>query len=499
MARTVKGAATMMTLFTDERFRRGRLAAAAIAAGILLRFVVSVTPVWWLAWVGPLPLLVLGFGADRGVARWLVPLAALIATSANLSYYRSVSMPLIVALLLVVAHALLWSAIVLRSRRVIERYRAPWTVLAYPVLWTAADTLMARLLPDGNFTSLGYSQGDVLPVLQVTSLVGVAGLVFVLCLVPSTLAYVATYGRTITHRWRAPIATAIVIAACIGYGYVRLGHTTDGSLVTFGLVSIDDAIGLETTPEHAGRIRGEYDRQIDALVARGAQVIVLPEGIALLSQEGAARWRAHFAELALRNHVWLEVGIGIDDRTPDGGGSRVNRSWLFDPNGSLAADYQKHFMAPPERHDDVRPGSEFSVVSIAERPYGLAICKDMHFASLGRSYAERGAAVMLVPAWDWKVDAWLAERITATRGVESGYMVVRAARTGLLTINDPQGRVLASAASAKLPGSSLLATVRVPAATTTIYAIIGDAFGWLCVAGALALIASTSRRRRREW
>ena len=81
------------------------------------------------------------------------------------------------------------------------------------------------------------------------------------------------------------------------------------------------------------------------------------------------------------------------------------------------------------------------------------------------------------------------------RGIESGFLVVRSARDGLLSITDPYGHVLASDRSTKLPGTTLVATVTVGAPLTTIYTRIGDSLGWACVLAALALFCAALWRR----
>ena len=78
---------------------------------------------------------------------------------------------------------------------------------------------------------------------------------------------------------------------------------------------------------------------------------------------------------------------------------------------------------------------------------GLAICTDMHFSALGQAYGAAGAGVMLLPAWDFQLDAWMGARMAVRRGVESGYAVLRAAREGVLTVSDAYGRGLAERAS----------------------------------------------------
>ena len=456
--------------------------ALAIATGVLLRFVVDLRPLWWLVWIVPaLPLLIAIRFRPRE-ARWMVALAIVIGASVNFHYYRLV-MPLLSVILVIALQSWLWVFLIFASRRVIVHYRAWWTVFAYPVFWVAVDTLAAALLPDGNWGSLAYSQGDCLPILQVASLFGVSGLLFLVCLVPSVLAVTVAYGRSLRHAWIPVSITAILLAASLVFGYARLRQPVTGAETTFGMVSIDDAIGVKAPASYAGRILSGYDSGVGEVAAEGAQIVVLPEKIAFVAPSKATDWQQHFSALARQNDVWLEVGIGIDD-----GRNPTNWAWLFSPDGQLAASFEKHHMAPPERSQHYVSGTDYNVTAINGQTYGLAICKDMHFAAFGREYGLRHVAVMLVPAWDFAyLDGWLADRITVFRGVENGYTIVRASREGLLTASDPYGRILAEVPSSPMPGRTLLARVTVANPLTTLYTTIGNLFGWLSVAAAVLL------------
>lgn len=460
-----------------------------LLTGLLLRLAVGLEPVWWAAWVAPALLLGLAFRTPAGAVRWLVALAALVGVSTNFPYYQLV-MPWPAAVAVVLAQTLLWTFLVTTTRRLVVRYQAGWTVFVYPVLWVMLDTLMATLLPDGNWGSLAYSQADQLPLLQLTSLFGVAGLLFLVTLVPAALAVAATYGRHLRGAAIAYAITALLLVAAPGFGLWRLQRPLTGPNTTFGLIAIDDAIGPQASVAYVANIRRQYEQHVATLAAQGAKVVVLPEKLAVLPPAEARQWQQQFGALAARHRVWLEVGVGTDD-----GRQRRNLLWLFTPAGKLSAAYQKHYMAPPER--EFSAGSAYDVRLIKGQPYGLAICKDMHFATLGRAYGLRRAAVLLVPAWDFTLDSWLAARMTATRGVENGYAVVRTAREGLLTVTDAYGRVLAQQISQPLPGSTLLVRVPVGAPVPTLYTRVGNVLGWLCVVGGAGFLLIGLRTRRR--
>jgi apolipoprotein N-acyltransferase len=462
---------------------------AAVLIGILLRFVVNLTPVAWLVWFAPMPLLVLAYRSTARQTSLLTAVAALIGLSANFHYYHLV-MPLRAVFLVLCLQTLAWVFIIGATRRAVVRYQAWWTVFAYPVLWVAMDTLEAHLLPDTNWGSLAYSQADVLSVLQFSSLFGVGGILFLLCLLPSALALAVAYGSKIPKLWRAYVVTGVLLVLALGYGELRLSRTyATTAPVTFGMASIDDAIGPEATPAYIARIWQSYDQHIADLAAQGAEVIVLPEKIGIIAPATASRWQQHLSALAAQHHLWIAAGVGIEDA-----GRKTNIEWLFAPDGHLDDTYLKHHMAPPER--DNIPGTSYDVRAIGGRAYGLAICKDMHFATLGRAYGERKVSAMLVPAWDFDLDRQMASRITLTRGVENGYTVVRASREGMLSISDPFGRLFAERESRPLPGSMLLVRAVIPPPRPTLYMRIGDLLGWLCVAAAAMLLVSGRGRAR---
>lgn len=243
---------------------------------------------------------------------------------------------------------------------------------------------------------------------------------------------------------------------------------------------IDDFIGPRVPAAQVERIWSQYERHVETLAGQGAQLVLLPEKIAVLAPAQAAALRTRMATLAANTHVWLALGVGIDK------GQKTNHLWLFAPDGRLAADYVKHQLAPPER--DFAAGAGYTVQAIGGQRYGLAICKDVHFASFGRAYAALGAQALLVPAWDFGEDGEYAARLSAVRGVETGMPMVRAAREGLLTISDAYGRVVMETASAPLPGATLLGRVPAAAPSPTLYGRTGDVFGWLCTAAALLLV-----------
>jgi apolipoprotein N-acyltransferase len=128
-------------------------AALALFGGLMMRWSFSLHPVWWLAWLAPAPLLVAALRSSTRAALGWSLLAGAVAASADLHYHTLV-MPLAAALFVTLLLALLWVLVVSQARRVMLASSSAWTVLAYPLMWCAVDTLLAHLHPDGNFDSI---------------------------------------------------------------------------------------------------------------------------------------------------------------------------------------------------------------------------------------------------------------------------------------------------------------------------------------------------------
>ena len=91
--------------------------ALAVIGGLLLRWSFGLHPLWWLAWLAPVPLLVAALRSSRRAAVGWSLLAGLIGASANL-HYLSLTMPLAAALFFTLFQSLLWVLVVCQARRV---------------------------------------------------------------------------------------------------------------------------------------------------------------------------------------------------------------------------------------------------------------------------------------------------------------------------------------------------------------------------------------------
>jgi len=464
--------------------RRTIFALLALAASSVLWFWgTGLHPIWWLTWLAPLPILLASTRVRGWSAFGLSTLSFFVGTTNQWRYMlKFIELPLHLVLIFSILPSLLFGVAVLLFRRFAVRGALWRAALVFPAFWVSLEYLNNITSPHGTFSNLGYTQMDFLPVLQVTSVVGIWGISFCLFLFSAAIAALLGRNGSLREKKRVAIAAVAFFALVLGFGWWRLiSSPVAERSVRVALM----ATGTDTTFPHnhaaALSLMADYANKSDSLAAQGAQVIVLPEKIAVVSDEATSQLDSLYSSAASREKTTVLVGLDRGTLT-----KRWNEARLYSPDGTLEATYDKHHMVPVMEDVDQR-GTTITTFEQPSGIWGIQICKDMDFPGLSRQYGARGVGLLLVPAWDFNLDGWLHGRMAIMRGVENGFTIVRSAKQGVLTVSDHRGRVLAQKDDAVVPWASLLATAPVHH-DNTLYTRWGDWFAWLNVVLLIALI-----------
>ena len=188
---------------------------------------------------------------------------------------------------------------------------------------------------------------------------------------------------------------------------------------------------------------------LDEGVSLGAQFLLTPEVTNCVSLSRAhqeqvlchqqddpmlAAVRSYCAEKS----VWVLLG-SLALKTDDADGRFANRSFLIDPNGGVAAWYDKIHMFDVQVTEQetfresagYRPGDRTAGAKTPFGNVGLTVCYDMRFPHLYRTLAQAGADILTVPAAFSPVTGrahW--ESLLRARAIENGCYVLAPAQTG---------------------------------------------------------------------
>ena len=457
---------------TDPVFKLGlpvRLG-LAVLAGLLLTAGYALHPLWWAPWLAPLVLILAGAGSP-GQARLAGGIAGAVAMASVLTYYVDMTFwP--IACLFVVLRAASWAFAARLAHMAAQRLTPALAMLVLPATISGLEVLTLTLSPHGAAGSLAYSQMDMPALVQIASIGGPPAVVFMI-LLPGSFFGIWLTRRPALKPLMAATGTFLALTAGLtAFTVIRLDNPPANTLPVT-MLATDRFPGI---PEDWSKVWTVYSPAVTAN-ARAGGLVVLPEKIALVDGAGAAQAAKDVSAVAMAAHATIVVGIEIHD-----GGIYRNRALIAGPDGRLAW-YDKQRMVPVFEDRDV-PGKTPLFIDVANTRLGVAICKDMHIPSIGREYAGT-AAVLAVPAWDFGRDGWMGARMTMMRGIEGGYAIARSSRNGLVGAYDATGRILAESRSSD--GMTVVTGAVPTGRRDTLYSHIGNASGWLCLLGTIAL------------
>lgn len=376
-----------------------------------------------------------------------------------------------------------------------------------PCAWVAIEHWFPRVFP----WKLGYSQLEVLPLIQIADVTGSAGISFVLMAVASipallTIAWWQT-PRSVARWWAVfySLSAAMLLLATLTYGSARMAQWSraDAELPKFqvGVIQID--------PSYRGseiqfrRRSLEIDQQVDLLC--------WPESALGSYSDELAHFRnpTETTRLSRQSLDYLEPAKDLACHLLAGGkqyradaadnGPYWMTAYLISPAQDIVGRYRKRTLLPfgeyvplqryfPvlrewatlqevfEAGDDAAP-----LVTVEGRRLGVVICYEDTLPKNARLTVAAGAEALFSliqgNAFENRLTLVQHQRLAAMRAVENRRYFVRCSSTGVSCVIHPLGRVesqLPPQADGTLVSTISLVNFR------TVYNRIGDVFPIAC-------------------
>jgi apolipoprotein N-acyltransferase len=437
-----------------EKVGRWGPRAAAAAAGALPVLAFPAPALWWLAWFGLVPWLMLLVRApsarEAAVRAWFGGGGFLFA----MNYWLLPNLgPFLV--LVVAALGALWipwgGCVWWLLARPLTRGRNAAAILLVPAGWVLIEVARSWSSLGGPWGLLGASQWRMPAMVAPASLGGV-WLVSYLIVAANTAVAVAVLSTAAWTRLTAGATAAIILVT--GPLWYAAEHPPTGDR-TFRVAIIQPGV------IHGPALRFDQEERMTSRLPAGRfDLVVWGESSVGFDLESRPDLTARLQALSQRLGSDLLVNVDARDAT----GAIRKTSVLVGPQGILGR-YEKMRLVPfgeyiPFRHilgpltritraapEDRRRGHSLVVMHANGIPFSPLICFESAFPDMSRRVALDGADLIVFQSSTSSFQgSWAPAQhasLAAVRAVETGRPVVHATLTGTSAVFDAQGRRLA--------------------------------------------------------
>ncbi|KAG0238808.1 hypothetical protein BGW41_008019 [Actinomortierella wolfii] len=396
--------------------------------------------------------------------------------------------------------------------------RAVLGTLVAPTVWVALFTIAYAVSPIGSYGSIAYTQHDLEPMVQWSSVAGIGGIEFyvvwaAVILHRSWMRYMlqtnayetgasngsSADGTVVAPKWRrrrvgirlllSPTPIFLMVSMFIYFfGSMRAWNATG----TFYQKPLRDTI-LDSVK--ASCIIGNtgdndlvsYLNQTDTLAAQGSKIVMWSE-LAVKVQTPSDK--EVLFSLARNRTVQYGIYLGITYSEPiqERPERKRNMFTVFDPQGRILLDYQK---AHPVTMVEVDTVAGPNVLPTADTPdigrIGGAICFDLDFPNFIAQAGKKKVDLLLQPSWTWASIGRLEATMQSFRAVEQGLTLFRCGSWAPSTVYDAYHQLYGY--KPLLGRGNFTVDIPLRKHVWTLYSATGQAFSYICCAFAIVILA----------
>jgi apolipoprotein N-acyltransferase len=476
--------------------------------GMLVAFLWRVPLIWWLG-----PMFNLRFMRTQKVRRgfFVIWLATFITAIPPMYTIMNELMPspLPVFLVTTAITALISGGIpYLLDRLLVPHLKGFSATLVFPLIVTALDFISAKANPMGSLAAAAYFQYSNLALIQLLSITGMWGIVFL----------VSWFGSVVNYAWernfawkeirRNILVYALIMLAVLLYGGARLAYAPQAAntVRVHGITAVD--MRREMLPRIHEAQQGDresyrklaaeaQDLYLDGTIREaqaGAQIVHWPEMAVNVPKEDEPNFLSRAQQIAQDESIYLVAAYftNFQDGSP-----WENKLIIIDPQGDIVLEHHKYAMVALEG----TAGGD-GVLRTVETPFGTLsgiICNDTNHEEIVAQAGKNGTDILFAPSMEVKAIDPVHAHMATYRAIENGVTLVRQADNGLSIVVDPYGRVAAN--MDHFNNSERIMVAKVPIQSTfTLYPYIGDLFAWLAVVGfvVIAIVGIVQWRKEKK-
>jgi apolipoprotein N-acyltransferase len=351
-----------------------------------------------------------------------------------------------------------------------------WSILLFPAIMTIMEWLQYTFTPFASWGVMAYSQAHNIHIMQFVSILGIAGLSFLIYWINVSIAWIITSKTTSILSFYLPMAILLIV---IVFGSLRFdtGKSKGVKTITVATVGTNSKVGGLPLPT-----KESNDKVISEILSKtkkagnfGAKIVVWNEASFYSLPNDEKEIAKSIEAIAKDKNISIVASYVMP--VSENPFKYENKFIFINEKGEIAYSYLKHQPVPGE---PAKQGTKpFQTINVSEANVGGAICYDYDFPYIAQEFGKLKADIVAVPSSDWRGIDPLHTRMSAFRAIEQGHSIIRSTRFGLSAIISPYGEIISQASSFDDNDKIMLANI--PAkGVKTIYTTIGDLFIYLC-------------------
>ena len=496
-------------------------ASLAIASALLLVLSFPDFDLWWLAWIGMVPLLVVVTRTPKAgrafLLGWFWGLIFFYGSCWWLTYpmihYAHIAAPVAYVLLLlpVIFVALFPALFCALLARVVSRF-GPAALFVAPFLWVSFE--LGRYSITGQmWNAIGYSQAFHPMVIQSARWGGVFAIGFLVLAVNTSMAF------ALTRRPIAAVALLVGALILVTLPFVApineaIDEAPNSSRPSHLIVAVQPNVPM-AGPDDPASMNQLLNRHLElskqGLASPpngldGWRLVIWPESPMNFSYSRDSQLRDAVATFARTNHS----AVLLNSLEPAPNAGEYNSAILVNEEGQKLAQYDKIRLMPFGEYvplpqwipgassvrgivGDFTPGSKYTLMPLGDLRAGVFICIEAAHPGIAREFTNEGADVLINISNDGYLGPTPVMRQHLSnaifRAVENDRLLIRVTNSGITALISPVGEVWDTTAGFRPAVRSW--TIRKEVFRKTFYTRHGEVFAYLCALISLGVVAAS--------
>jgi len=361
-------------------------------------------------------------------------------------------------------------------------------------LWVTMEYLRTHAFTGFPWALLGYSQWNILPLIQISEYTGVYGVSFLI-----VYFNVSLFQFLKSRRWVPLVTSLVLIGAAVATGNTLLKRNSVNAAPVLKTAVLQGNIDQYKKWDivYEKEILDKFTALALTAAKQKPDLIVWPETAVpgyLPEDEHLSVWIRTLARETSTYHL-----IGAPYHDPKESDRFFNATFLIDPNGDVIGYHKKiHLVAfgefMPFRNffsifgfdllntlGDFTPGHKPTVLTVKSVKIGPSICSENFYGSIMRGFPEKGAEIL----FNQTNDAWFFATsaphqhftMNVFRCIETRRQMLICGNTGISGIIEPTGKI---GQTIPLFTTNYALYNLSPNSKITFYTRYGDVFSGLC-------------------